>query len=62
MKHSTTKLLPALTISDLKNLTILVEERLDVHVPETGKKKFSHADLWNINKQGKTFATRRYLK
>lgn len=62
MKHSTKTLLPALSISDLKNLTILVEERLDVSIPETGKKKFSQADLWNINKHRRTFQTRRYLK
>ena len=62
MKHSTKTLLPALTNSDLKILTSIVEERLDAHVPVIGKKQFSQADLWNINKQRRTFATRRYLK
>ena len=62
MKHSTKTLLPDLTIADLKKLTTLVDERLDAHMPEPGKKQFSQADLWNINKQRKTFITRRYLR
>lgn len=62
MKHSTKTLLPALTISDLKNLTIVVEERLDAHTPAIEKKQFTQVDLWNINKQRKTFKARQYLK
>ena len=62
MKHTTKILLPALTIADLKNLTTIVDERLDTQVPATEKKQFNQADLWNINKQRRTFSTRRYLK
>lgn len=62
MRHSTKTLLPELTISEIQNLTIVVEERLDVNIPGKVKKQFSQADLWNINKQRKSFSTRRYLR
>ena len=62
MRHSTKTLLPELTISEIKNLTVVVEERLDVNIPVKVKKQFCQADLWNINKQRKSFSTRRYLR
>ena len=61
MRHSNKTLLPEITIEDLRNLKTLVEERLDTSLPEPIRKKFSQADLWNINKQKRTFKTRRYL-
>ncbi len=61
MKFSTKNLHPVLTMIEHKNLTILVEERLDVPMPATTKKKFGSVDLWNINKQRKSFKIRRYL-
>ena len=62
MKLSTKILLPVLTIVEHKNLTTLVEERLDAHIRVGAKKQFSQTGLWNIHNQRKTFTTRRYMK
>ncbi len=59
MKTQSTTLLSTLTKSEIKSLTTQVQETLalNTHVAKT----FTAVDLWSIQKQRKSFLTRRQV-
>ena len=59
MKTQNCILLRPVTGKELKNLTILVNETLDV--PAKPVSKFTSAELYHIHKQKRAFSTRRHL-
>ena len=45
---------------NFKNLTVIVKETLGTCTTTNARKIFSVADLWNIQRQRKSFIQRRY--
>lgn len=60
MKKQNQGYLLYVTKMELLNLTNIVEERLDVgYKPAEKKPSFTAAELWNIQRQRRTFVQRR---
>mgnify|MGYP006898379152 CR=1 FL=1 len=60
MKKQNQGYLLYVTKMELLNLTNIVEERLDVNYKAAGKKpSFTSAELWNMQRQRRSFVQRR---
>lgn len=62
MKFQSNTLLAPISKANVKNLTSIVNETLDVNIHSKKQTKiFSAAELWMIRKQRRTFRTRRFI-
>jgi hypothetical protein len=61
MKRTNNNLFNRLSCSTLENLTREVRESLDVELQVIKQPVFTAADLWNIQRQGRTRTSRRFL-
>ena len=61
MKMQTTKLLSTISASEMINLTTDVKETFDGNYKKSGTRILSISDLWNIQRQRKARANRRYM-
>ena len=59
MKTQTTNLLNQLSQSEVKDLTTVVKETLDYGSSDKQHKTFSAADLWNIQRNRRSYNVRR---
>ena len=53
MKKQSTRLFTQISANQFKDLTTIVNETLATDLNDTKEKKFTAADLWNIQRQGK---------
>ena len=60
MRHQSSTLFTTLTKEELENIISIVSETMAVGQTTTKEKKFSAADLWNIQRQKRTFVQRRF--
>ena len=60
MKKQSNTLFTYLNIEQVQNLTSIVKETLAKNANTVSNKTFSAADLWNIQRQKKSFVQRRY--
>ncbi len=60
MKKQSTSLFSQMSKEQFENLTIVVKETLATGYNLPTGKKFTSADLWNIQRQGKTRIQRRF--
>lgn len=60
MKKQSTGLFSQMSKEQFENLTIVVKETLATGYNLPSHKKFTSADLWNIQRQGKTRIQRRF--
>ncbi len=61
MKKQSNTFLTQLGTEQITSLTAMVNETLASEYKVAATKIFTAADLWNIQKQKKAFATRRYM-
>lgn len=59
MKLYSATLLPVVNKAELKGLTTITKETLDVS--EKKSKKFTSADFWNIQNHRRVFVQRRFI-
>lgn len=59
MKFQSNTLFPIISKKELRELSTITHETLDVPVKK--ERKFTMVDLWNIQKQKKSFQVRQYL-
>ena len=60
MKKLTTILFPAMGKVQIESLTTIIEERIATGYSQAPAKQFTAADLWNIQRQKKNLAVRRF--
>lgn len=60
MKKQSTSLFSTMSKEQIENLTAIVSETLATGYNLPPAKKFTTADLWNIQRQGKTRTQRRF--
>ena len=60
MKKQSTSLFTQIGTNQFEYLTTIVNETLATDFNDTKAKKFTAADLWNIQRQGKRMVQRRY--
>jgi hypothetical protein len=60
MKKQSTTLLSTISKAQVDNLTNIVKETIVPGYAEIAKKQFTAADLWNIQRQRRTFVQRRF--
>ena len=60
MKKQSTSLFTQMSIAQLENLTTVVKETLAVGFNQPKSKIFTAADLWSIQRQGKSRTQRRF--
>ena len=60
MIHQSVSLFTTLTKEELEAIINIVTETIAVRQTTTREKKFSSADLWNIQRQKRTFVQRRF--
>ena len=60
MKKTLNKLFSSLSNQQLNNLTKVVDETIATDFNLSNSKVFTAADLWNIQRQGKSRIQRRY--
>ena len=61
MKLQSNNLLENLTISEIKNLTLVVKETVDKEFKKGKKRIFSAAQLWDIQRRKRNFSSRRIV-
>lgn len=61
MKILTSTFLKKVNPAEINYLTKEIKETLDIEMKTNSKKVFTTMDMWNINKQRRTFNTRRSL-
>jgi hypothetical protein len=61
MKKQNQGYLTYVTAMELQKLTSMVEERIDADVKAEEKKIFSAAELWNIQRNKRSFVQRRFI-
>ena len=59
MKTTSTNLFNQISKTAVENLTLEVKETLDMGYVQNKSKTFSAAELWNIQRQRRTFVQRR---
>ncbi len=62
MKLKTNNLLETLSIDDVNNLTSIVKESLLINYKIEKSKKFTVAELWNIQRRRKNIFCRRFYE
>jgi hypothetical protein len=60
MRRQSISLFTRLTKEELASITTIVKEVVAMEHKATIEKKFSPADLWNIQRQKRTFVQRRF--
>ena len=60
MRHQSNSLFTTLTKEELEGIINMVSETIAAGQTATRQKKFNAADLWNIQRQKRTFIQRRF--
>ena len=60
MRHQSSSLFTTLTKEEFEGIINIVSETISLGQTTTKEKKFSAADLWNIQRQKRTFVQRRF--
>ncbi|MEO6733953.1 MAG: hypothetical protein ABIN01_22205 [Ferruginibacter sp.] len=60
MKKQSTNLLAQISKLQLENLTAIVKETLATSITQPDTKRFTAAELWDIQRRGKTRIQRRF--
>lgn len=61
MKLVSNTLLAKLSNTELLNLTASIEEKLDLNYGDRKQATFNRVNLWNINKNRRSFSRRKFL-